>query len=184
MQDGQYAEAARQFSKALSLAPATCTARDRAVLLCNLSAARFRSADAAASADDAREAIARDATYARAHYRLAVAEHKLKHFEVAEEALRTCLAMDATHVEAAALLREVAPLVKELRKTAEERTAEKARHAAEVREQQLDQDCAKAFASAFGPAHANTFVYCNYCNESGHTRATCPMLRKRPRPPQ
>ncbi|GET89318.1 hypothetical protein, conserved [Leishmania tarentolae] len=184
MQKASYLEAIRHFGKALDLFPATGTSREKATLLSNRSAAYFRAERIEESADDALEAIKVDDTYARGFYRLGAANAKLKKVGEAYDALDKCVKLDPQHLDAARLLAEILPAALELRKTAEERARDHTRQVAHVAEQLSEM---QATASSNGvprvAAHGSAYSYCNFCNETGHSRSECPLLRrKRSRP--
>ncbi|AYU79556.1 Tetratricopeptide repeat/TPR repeat [Leishmania donovani] len=184
MQKTSYLEAIRHFGKALDLFPSTGTSREKATLLSNRSAAYFRAERIEESADDALEAIKADDTYARGFYRLGAAKAKLKKVGDAYDALTKCVKLDPKHVDAARLLAEVLPAALESRKTAEERARDHTRQVAHMTERLSEmQAAASSNAVPHATAHGSAYSYCNFCNETGHSRSECPLLRrKRSRP--
>ncbi|KAG5500288.1 hypothetical protein JIQ42_04625 [Leishmania sp. Namibia] len=184
MQEANYLEAIRHFGKALDLFPTTGTSREKATLLSNRSAAHFRAERIEESADDALEAIKADDTYARGYYRLGAAKAKLKKAGDAYEALTMCLKLDPKHEDAARLLAEVLPAAQESRKTAEERARDHTRQVTHITEKLSEmQAAASSNATPRATAHGSAYFYCNFCNETGHSRSECPLLRrKRSRP--
>ncbi|KAL7701611.1 C2H2 zinc-finger containing protein [Lotmaria passim] len=185
MKASNFMEAIRHFGKALDLFPATATSREKAALLCNRSAAYFRAARLAESADDALMATQADDTYARAFFRLGAARAKLKKTVEAYDALTTCVQLDPEHSEARQLLAEVTPAALEARKTTEERAREYTDRVVDLAAKMSEEQAAKA-ATMLPPvsvARSASYSYCSYCNETGHSRAECPLLRrKRSRP--
>lgn len=188
MAAANYLEAARHFQKAIDLFPAERTGgvegrRELAILHANRSAASFRAGAIEESADDALVATEIDPTYARGFFRLGCAKHRLRKHGDSHDALAACLRLEPGHAEAAALLAEVEPMAAQERMTAPQRAAQEAGKVAEVRERQAEEraEASARAAPAGRHAHASSYVYCSYCNESGHTRAECPMRRKRPR---
>ncbi|KAG5477086.1 hypothetical protein LSCM1_05427 [Leishmania martiniquensis] len=184
MQEANYLEAIRQFGKALDLFPATGTSREKAALLSNRSAAYFRAERIEESADDALEAIKTDDTYARGFFRLGAAKAKLKKADDAYEALSMCVKLDPRHKDAARLLAEVLPAALESRKTAEERARDHTRQVTHITEMMgAMQAAASSSVTPRATAHGSAYSYCNFCNETGHSRSECPLLRrKRSRP--
>ncbi|CAM39166.1 conserved hypothetical protein [Leishmania braziliensis MHOM/BR/75/M2904] len=184
MQEANYLEAIRHFGKALDLFPTTGTSREKAALLCNRSAAYFRAERIEESADDALEAIKADDKYARGFYRLGAAKTKLKKVGDAYDALTTCLKLDPNNADAGKLLAEVLPAALESRKTAEERARDHTRQVTHIAEQlNAMQATASANTAPQATAHGSAYSYCNFCNETGHSRSECSLLRrKRSRP--
>ncbi|KAG8347960.1 hypothetical protein TRVL_01201 [Trypanosoma vivax] len=201
MAKGEYLSAVRHFTRAIDLHSicaesgssnsggdgSVSASSDLAVLLCNRSAARARLGHWTDSLEDAENATKVHPTYARAFFRAGYAYHQLKRPVEAHAALQKCLEHDSMHAEAKALFSEVEQLVAELKKTKEEKQREDEERVREIREQQSAEramDSAQATATGRGRAHATSYVLCTYCNDSGHTRAECPLLRrKRPRMP-
>lgn len=184
MMASQYMEAIRNYGKAIHLFPADCPARERAVLFSNRSAAYFRAERMEESAADGQEATNVDGTYSRGFFRLAAAKAKLKMFGDAYAALRRCLEIDPNHAEAKVLFEEVRPAAEEEGKTATQRAQDNARRVADLQEKMNETYAAKSDAVLTrGTAYAASYAYCSYCNDSGHVRAECPLLRrKRQRP--
>lgn len=183
MQTGTYTEAARLFSKAIDLLPPDADAHQAAVLHANRSAAHFHLSNMEESAADARASVERAPGYARGHYRLACALHALQQHSEAYDALQRCLDLDAAHADAAKLMEEVAPVALQQRMSAANRRRETEQRVQELREKQ-NEEAATATALPATRAYASNYVYCRYCNESGHTVEDCPLRRrKRPRPP-
>ncbi|KPA79734.1 hypothetical protein ABB37_05493 [Leptomonas pyrrhocoris] len=185
MKASNFTEAIRHFGKALDLLPATATAREKAALLSNRSAAYYRAVRMEESADDALAATQADDTYARAFFRLAAAKAKLKKIVEAYDALTTCVHLDPGHSEAQQLLAEVTPAALEARKTAEELARDHAHRVADIAEKMCEEQAVKAAATVprAAVARGSSYAYCNFCNETGHTRAECPLRRrKRSRP--
>ncbi|KAG5502948.1 hypothetical protein JKF63_04721 [Porcisia hertigi] len=184
MKDANYLEAIRHFGKALDLFPPTGTSREKATLLCNRSAAYFRAERVEESADDALQATKADDTYARGFYRLGAAKAKLKKVSDAYDALNTCVKLDPEHSDAAQLLAEILPMAVESRKTAEERARDHTRQVMHITEQlSAMQAAAPSNIVPRATAHGSAYTYCNFCNETGHSRSECPLLRrKRSRP--
>lgn len=181
MQSGHFLDAIRHFGKAVELFPKDAPPRERAVLLSNRSAAYYRAGRMEESADDALLSTSTDEGYARGYYRLACAKHQLKKDEEAYDALQHCLQLEPEHSEAKTLMATVEPVVVELRKTAAERAADEARRV-EALQEQLNAERAAASKTVVvsrGPARAGGYVYCSYCNETNHTRAECPLRRRK-----
>lgn len=160
------------------------TAREHAVLLCNRSSAYLRSGKPDAATQDAASATEVDGSYARAFYRLACAHQAMKQYVEAARAVQQCLALDPQHADAQHVLRCVEPLAQEQGKTLQEKAREHAQRVAEMTEKQREAVAAQSASNAFaaGPrttAYASTYVYCNYCNETGHTRDECPLRRRK-----
>ncbi|KPI89985.1 hypothetical protein ABL78_0845 [Leptomonas seymouri] len=185
MKASNFLEAIRHFGKALDLFPATAAPCERATLLSNRSAALYRAGRTEESADDALDATKADATYARAFFRLGTAKAKLKKIGEAYDALTTCIQLDPDHSEARQLLAEVTPAALEARKTAEERARDHAHRVADISAKINEEQAVKSAATLprVAVARGSSYAYCNFCNETGHTRAECPLRRrKRPRP--
>jgi tetratricopeptide (TPR) repeat protein len=185
MKAANFVEAIRHFGKALDLIPAAAASREKAVLLSNRSAALLRAGRIEESADDALEATKTDHTYARAFFRLGAAKEKLKKIGEAYDALSTCVQLDPDHTEATQLLAEVTPAALEERKSAEERARDHAHRVADIAEKMTTEQAVKAAAALprVAVARGASYSYCSFCNETGHTRGECPLLRrKRSRP--
>nr|CCC89705.1 conserved hypothetical protein [Trypanosoma congolense IL3000] len=195
MLKGEYLSAVRHFTKAIEL-HTKCAAGengstggsggsvsgDLAVLLCNRSAAYARSCRWAESVEDGLKAIELHPTYARAFFRVGYAQHRLNHIKEAHSALRRCLELEPSHAEAKDLMAEVERLIADTLKSAEERRREEEAKISEIREKQSAQRAAEGVSYATGGrgrAHATSYVLCSYCNEGGHTREECPLLRRK-----
>lgn len=180
MKAGNFTEALRQFTKALSLFPASSPAREKAVLYANRSAAQLKSLNVSESEADAREATRADPTYGRAYFRLAVAlEHEKKMTEALEAGER-CLELDPGHSEARALVDRVRHGVQESRKSTRERAEEQAAQLRELQEKQLAEAHTAACSSA-RMRSSHGYSYCTYCNDYGHVRDECSLLRAKRR---
>ncbi|KEG13252.1 stress-inducible protein STI1 [Trypanosoma grayi] len=191
MGKGEYLSAVRYFSKAIEL-HTRCAGNeengsgsksvDYAVLLCNRSAAYSRAGRYAESLEDAMKATEVHPTYARAFFRIAHAQHQLKHPREAYAALCRCLELDHAHAEAKTLMLEVEQIVAELQKTSEEKQRDREEQVREIREMQNAErvtDNAPVSGGFRGRAHATSYMHCSYCNEAGHARAECPLLRRK-----
>ncbi|KAH9599597.1 hypothetical protein LSM04_008227 [Trypanosoma melophagium] len=195
MTKGEYLSAVRHFSKAIELHKRCATETndnnnnganklsDLAVLLCNRSAAYSRLARYAESLEDGMKAAEVHPMYARAFFRIGHAQHQLKHPNEAYTALRRCLELDPTHNEAKSLIAEVEQVVADLKKTAEEKQREKEEQVREIREMQnaerITESMQGSSISYRGRAHATSYAHCSYCNDAGHSRAECPLLRRK-----
>ncbi|CCW64324.1 unnamed protein product [Phytomonas sp. EM1] len=184
MQAENYAEAIRHYGKALDLLSPSSTPREKATLLSNRSAAFAHAARMEESADDAFHATEVDPDYARGFFRLAFARNRMKKYSDAYEALKTCLNLDHGYVAAKELMEEVRPYVAKEQQRADERAASEAKRIEEINEKRNEERFkADSVMAQARHAHAISYVYCNYCNESGHTRGECPLRRrKRGRP--
>lgn len=193
MKQKNYPEAVRLFTKAIelfSLSTSADVVRELAVLYANRSAAHLKKLDAGESVADAESSTRTDPTYARGFFRLACAREEQKEFVQAFEAAEKCLALDAAHAEAKQLIERVRPHVERSRKTsrelAEERD-EQIRKLMEEREQAAKMSSGSATAGG-GVASTGmprgtgfSYSYCTYCNETGHTRDECALLRAKRR---
>ncbi|CBH09878.1 hypothetical protein, conserved [Trypanosoma brucei gambiense DAL972] len=191
MTKGEYLSAVRHFSKAIELHTKCASngesnrgngggsiAADMAVLLCNRSAAYARAGRWSESLKDGMRAIEVHPTYARAFFRVGCAQHQLKRPQESCTALRRCLELDPSHGEAKNLMVEVEKLVAEACKTTEEREREREIQVREILERQNAEGATHAVGSR-GRAHATSYVLCSYCNDGGHTREECPLLRRK-----
>lgn len=197
MGKGEYLSAVRHFSKAIELHARCAVEGDKhsgghsdssskyaeyAILLCNRSAAYSRAGRYQQSLEDGMKAAEVHPMYARAFFRIAHAQHQLRQPLEAHAALRRCLELDPAHTEANALMKEVEQVVANLKKTAEEKQLEKEVQVQKIREMQNAErvlDAAAMPVGHRGRAHATSYTHCSYCNEAGHSRAECPLLRRK-----
>ncbi|RNF12648.1 stress-inducible protein STI1 [Trypanosoma rangeli] len=201
MEKGEYLSAVRHFSKAIELHARcatddvdreakkddpSCSSSGRsaelAVLFCNRSAAYSRAGRYAESLEDGMKAMEVNPMYARAFFRIAHAHHQLKHPHEAYTALRRCLELNPNHDEAKALMIEVEQVVTVLQKTTEEKRREKEEQVQKIREMQSAERVTETAGVPMGyrsRAHATSYMHCSYCNEAGHSRAECPLLRRK-----
>ncbi|ESS63787.1 stress-inducible protein STI1 [Trypanosoma cruzi Dm28c] len=199
MGKGEYLSAVRHFSKAIELHARCSTGSDErnkdnstdvsssksaelAVLFCNRSAAYSRAGRHLESLEDGMKATEVNPMYARAFFRIAHAQHHLKHPHEAYTALRRCLELNPNHDEARSLMTDVEQLVMDLRKTADEKQREREEEIQKIREMQSTErvtDSANVPVGHRSRAHATSYMHCGYCNEAGHTRAECPLLRRK-----
>ncbi|CCW71005.1 unnamed protein product [Phytomonas sp. Hart1] len=184
MQAANYVEAIRHFGKALDRLPLLSSPREKAILLSNRSAAFAHAQRMEESEDDAVHATEVDPTYARGFFRLAFTRKEMKKYYDAYEALKKCLHLDPDHSAGKELMGVVQAYVAKQQQRTEERAASEARRVEEINEKRHEERFKTgSVAAPARHAHANSYVYCNYCNESGHTRGECPLkLRKRGRP--
>lgn len=181
MKSSNFLEAIRHFGKALDRLPATATAREKATLLSNRSAAYFRAKRMEESADDALAATRADNNYARAFFRLGAAKAELKKAADAFDALARCIELEPGHTEAIALRAVVAPAALEAFKTSAERAREHAERVADISRKMQEEQAARSAAAMpqVAAARSSGYAYCSYCNETGHARAECPLLRRK-----
>eukprot|EP00796_Vickermania_ingenoplastis_P009259 gene9259-6510_t len=181
MKAGSYTEAVRHFTQALELAPDTTPARDRAVLYANRSAANFKLEAMEASTADAERSRTEDPAYPRAHFRLAVSLEAQQQLPEALEAAQACLALDSAHAEALEMVNRLQLVVANNKKTVREREKDDCERLAQLQADRLAQRSTIPAVFGVQKAHTTSFAYCSYCNDHGHVRSECPMLRAKRR---
>lgn len=188
MKDGNFDEAIRQFSKAIDLFPngsSNGEGRELAILYANRSAGYFKKLDFANSAKDALRSCELDPTYSRGFFRLACAREKQHDYEAAVEASNSCLALDGSHEEAKRVRDRCLPHAERNRKTPSERAEDERaelRSLGEERERDIAMEPDRVWKKAGGRKLGQiSYVCCAYCNDVGHQRGDCPLLRAKRR---
>lgn len=188
MKEGNFDEAIRQFSKAIDLfphGPADEMGRELSVLYANRSAGYFKKLDFWNSAEDALKSCEMDRTYGRGFFRLACAREKQHEYEAAVDAANACLALDPSHEEAKGVRDRCTPYAERSRKGARERAAEEhaeLRVLADEREKGVAMECGAGLLKGGKRKPGRiSYVCCTYCNDVGHQRSECPLLRSKRR---
>ena len=175
MQKEQFHEALRHYDKAVNLCP---NVKELAILYSNRSVAHFKLGSFEKAESDAQSSIDCDPTYARAHLRLAMSCERLHKLDDALVQVDECLRIDNTNSQAASL-REV--VVAALERRNQSAAEQEAAQAAKVKTIENTRDLERQAVRANAPVHASSYLHCNFCNEYGHSRADCPLRRKRSR---
>lgn len=179
MLKGEYFEAIRFYTDAIELYKGGDKV-ELAVLLCNRGRGYFRLQKFEEALRDAKEAVeTTSGNYGRAHLLGAESLAKLLRLDDAHRAVEEVLRLDPSSESGKELLAALDLQLAAKNKSSEAKAVEFRQKAVEIEAsrgvegQSLRRD---------GKLHASSYKNCTYCNEFGHDRADCPMLRrKRPR---
>lgn len=194
MKEKKYFEAVHHFTKALDIFSTVRetgdSSRELAILYANRSAAYFNLSAWVDSVTDAERAIEVDPTYARGFYRLACAKEQKQEYDDAFDAAAQCLRVDPENDASQKLQERVRPHRKTSRKTGRERVEEvKEKIQSILEEEKKDRVASMNQDGVVVGGHIGTarrargpgYTYCVYCNDTGHVKAECPLLRAKRR---